>query len=79
MAAGDAMMFQVFQTYVSSVSFECCKSRSGMLYMLQMQYTYVASLCFMCFRRLFQIFHLNVSKIDLVLHMLLWLYTHILI
>jgi hypothetical protein len=36
--------------------------------MLQSQYTHVASLyfnCFMCFRRLFQMYHLDVSKVDL--------------
>ena len=36
--------------------------------MLQSQYTHVTRLyfnCFMCFRRLFQMYHLNVLKIDL--------------
>jgi hypothetical protein len=31
----------------------------------------------MCFKRLFQIFHLDVSKVDLVLQMLQWLYMHV--
>ena len=37
MAAYDVMfqVFQAFQTYISSVSSGCCKSRSGMLHMLQ--------------------------------------------
>jgi hypothetical protein len=36
--------------------------------MLQSQYAHVVNLyfnCFMSFRRLFQIFHLNISKVDL--------------
>jgi hypothetical protein len=48
--------------------------------MLQQQYTHVASLCFKrfrCFRRLFQMFRLDVLKVDLVLHMLQWLYLHV--
>jgi hypothetical protein len=48
--------------------------------MLQLQHTLVASFyfnCFMCFRHLFQMFHLDVSKVDLVVHMLQWLYTHV--
>ena len=31
----------------------------------------------MCFRRLFRMFHLDISKVDLVLHMLQWLYSHV--
>jgi hypothetical protein len=50
--------------------------------MLQWQHTHVVSLCFNCFMCLryffFQMFHLDVSKFDLVLHMLQWLYTHVL-
>ena len=81
MVAGDTLfqVFQAFQTYILSVSSECCKSQSRMLDILRWQYTHVASLCFncfMCFRHLFQMFHLNVSKVDLVLHMLQWLYLH---
>jgi hypothetical protein len=33
--------------------------------MLQRHYMHVASLCFMCFRHLFQMFHLDISKVDL--------------
>jgi len=42
--------------------------------------THVARLCFkcfICFRRILQMFHLDVLKVHLVLHMLLWLYTHV--
>ena len=35
-------MFQMFQRYVASVSYRCCKSRSG-LHMLQWLYTHFAS------------------------------------
>jgi hypothetical protein len=32
---------------------------------------------FLYFRRMLQMFHLDVSKVDMVLHMWLWLYTHV--
>jgi hypothetical protein len=44
-----------------------------MLHILQWLYTYVSSVCsdcFICFRRTLQVFHLDVAKVDLVLHML---------
>jgi hypothetical protein len=44
-----------------------------MLHMLQWLYMYVSSICFDCFiyfRRMLQVFHLDVVKVDLVLHML---------
>jgi hypothetical protein len=79
MAAGDIVfqVFLAFQTYVSSVSSKCYKN---WLRMLQWQYPHVASLrfnCFICLRRLFQMFDLDVLKVDLVLHLLQCLYTHI--
>jgi hypothetical protein len=34
--------------------------------------------CFIYFRHTMQMFHLNISKVNPVLHMLLWLYMHVL-
>jgi hypothetical protein len=33
--------------------------------------------CFTCFRRLLQMFHLYIAKVDVMLRMLLWLYMHV--
>jgi hypothetical protein len=33
--------------------------------------------CFRCFRRMLQMFHRDVLKVDLGVHMLQWLYTYI--
>jgi hypothetical protein len=33
--------------------------------------------CFIYFRRMLQMFYLDIAKVDLVLHILLWLYTHV--
>jgi hypothetical protein len=63
-------VFQAFQTYVSSVSTRCYKSRSAMLHILQWQCTHVASLYFKffrCFRRTFQVFYLDVAYVSLAL------------
>jgi hypothetical protein len=35
------------------------------------------TVCFMCFRCMLHMFHLDVAKVDLVLHMLQWLYTYV--
>jgi hypothetical protein len=53
-------MFQVFHTYVTSVHM-CFSSISDVCYR-----------CFNCFRCMLQGFHLDVAKIDLVLHLLQW-------
>jgi hypothetical protein len=44
--------------------------------MLQWLYTHVSSICFICFECMLQMFHLDAVQVDLVLHMLLWLYTY---
>jgi len=36
-----------------------------------------ATICFMCFRCMLHMFHLDVVKVDLVLHMLQWLYIYV--
>jgi hypothetical protein len=36
-----------------------------MLHMLQWLYMHVASGCFKCFRRMLQVFHLDVAKVDM--------------
>jgi hypothetical protein len=41
-----ASVFQLFQRYVTRVSYRCCKSRSGCYISL---YTYVANVCPQCF------------------------------
>jgi hypothetical protein len=70
-----AMILQVFQTHVSSVSSvfflyvasvasRCFKNRSG----CWMGCNDVSSVCpkyFICFRRMLQMFHLDVAKVDL--------------
>jgi hypothetical protein len=75
-------MFQVFQTHVANVLSRCCKIRSRCCiccceYTLMFQ-AYVSSVssvsdvcckCFICFRRMLQMFHLDISKVDLVEHM----------
>jgi hypothetical protein len=41
------------------------------------RWTHVATVCFMRFRCMLHIFYLDVAKVDLVLHMLQWLYIYI--
>jgi hypothetical protein len=57
-----SLMFHLFfQTYVASV--------------FHLNVTYVSHIsckCFNCFGRMLQVFHPNVAKVDLVLHMLQW-------
>jgi hypothetical protein len=65
MVARAYVVFQAFQTFVSSVLSGCCKSRPGMLQWAIYACCKPSFNCFMCFRRLFQMFHLDVSKIDL--------------
>jgi hypothetical protein len=48
--------------------------------MLQWLYTYVASVysnCFIYFRRMLQVFYLNVAYVAVATHMLHWLYTYV--
>jgi hypothetical protein len=84
-------MFHLFQTYVASVSFGCCKTRSEFCIYMQV-FSYVCCKCFIlmfayvfngytrifkfflifckCLRRMLQVFHSDVTKVDRVLHML---------
>jgi hypothetical protein len=58
-------MLQVFHMDVAGVLFECCKSISGMLYVLQWIHTYVTSICLKYFsysRQMLQLFYLDVAK-----------------
>jgi hypothetical protein len=51
-------VFQIFQLYVIKIE---------MLHMLKRLYMYVLSVCskrFICFRRMLQLFHLDVAKLD---------------
>jgi hypothetical protein len=58
-AAGD-VVFQVFQVFLDV----CFKYFIWMLHMLQLLYMHVASVSvFGCFKRMFQVFHLNVVKV----------------
>jgi hypothetical protein len=41
------------------------------------RWVHVATICFMCFKYMLHIFHLDVTKIDLVLYMLQWLYMYV--
>jgi hypothetical protein len=66
----------LFQTFVSNVSSGCFKSRSWCYTCCKATHAYFK--CFICFRLMLQMFYLDVSKVDRVLHMLQWLYTHIL-
>jgi hypothetical protein len=67
-------MFHLFQMYVTSVSSRCCKNISGccICSMANWLYMYVANICskcFICFTRKLQVFHLDVGKQILMLHM----------
>jgi hypothetical protein len=62
-------MFRVFQTYVASVSYGCCKSRSRDVTYVAMD-IHACFKCFICFRCILQMFHLDVSKVDLEEHIL---------
>jgi hypothetical protein len=57
-------VFQMFQRYIASVLYRCCKSKLGC-------YTCcngISSICpkyFICFRRMLQVFHLDDAKVEL--------------
>ena len=68
-------VFQVFHTYVASISFAYDKSKSrcciccyGYIHMFQAYVLSVSSV----FRIMLQVFHMDVSKIDMGEHMLQW-------
>jgi hypothetical protein len=87
-------MFHLFQTYVASVSFGCCKTRSGCCIYMQVflvlsyvcckcfivmfvmathvfsSFSWCFCKCFSYFGRMLQVFHLDIAKVDRVLHML---------
>jgi hypothetical protein len=46
----------MFHTYVASVSCGCCK--------IDLYVAYVAMAIHTCFKRMFQVFHLDISKVD---------------
>jgi hypothetical protein len=64
-------MFQayisLFQIYVASVSYECCKVDLDVAYVTMTIYACVKLCfkCFICFRCMLQIFYLDVLKVDL--------------
>jgi hypothetical protein len=66
-------MFQVFYLNVAKVDLECCICCSGNIRMLQAYVSIVSCVLDICF----ECFHLDVSKVDMVLHILQWLYTHV--
>jgi hypothetical protein len=47
-------MFHLFQTHVASVLSGCCNDYVANVY----------SKCFICFKRMLQLFHLSVAKVD---------------
>jgi len=49
--------------YVANVLSGCCKSRSSVAHVVMAIHTCFK--CFICFRRILQVFHLNVSKVNL--------------
>jgi hypothetical protein len=66
----DLRMFQefhLFQMYFANISSECFKI-DLVLHMLLLLYTHVfmrTCKCFICFSRMLQVFHFDVSKVDL--------------
>jgi hypothetical protein len=65
----------MFQTHVASVSSGYCKSRSRCcICCYGYTWTFQAYIfkCFICFKRMLQVFHLYVSKVDLREHMFQW-------
>jgi hypothetical protein len=64
-------VFQMFQRYVASVSYGCCKSRSECCIYCKVFHMYVASVyskCFICFRCILQVFYLDVAYIAVAIH-----------
>jgi hypothetical protein len=61
-------VFQMFQKYVASVVYQCCKSRSGYCASCNgytRMFSSLCSKCFICFRRMLQVFCLDVAKVEL--------------
>jgi hypothetical protein len=56
-------VFHLFQTYVANVLSGCFKSRCGVAHVPMAIHTYFK--CFIYFRRMLQVFRLDISKVDL--------------
>jgi len=61
-----SQVFMCILLYVTSVASGCFKSGLGCCTCCND----VSTVCFICFRRMLQIFYLDVAKIDMLLHML---------
>jgi hypothetical protein len=60
--------FHLFQAYVASVLFECCKSRPIWMLHIYACCKRMFSSVFNCFKRMFQTFYLDVAYILQLLH-----------
>jgi hypothetical protein len=60
-------VFQLFQRYVASVLYRYCKADWDVVH-VAMMFSSVSPKCFICFRRILQVFYLDVAKVDLKLH-----------
>jgi len=58
------LVFQLFQTYITNISSRCFKNRSWCCTCCKWLYTHVSSVLSV-FRRMLQVFNLDVSKVDL--------------
>jgi hypothetical protein len=63
-------MLHLFYTYIASVLSECCIYLQWLIHIYFPRVLDVRCKCFNCFRRMLQMFHLNIIKVDLVLHIL---------
>jgi hypothetical protein len=61
-----SQMFNLFQTYVASVSFGCCI------------YMHVANVCFKCFIRMLQVFYLDVACFAMATNVFFWCFKRML-
>jgi hypothetical protein len=57
-------VFQMFQTYVASILYRYCKVDRDVAH-VAMMFSSVSPKCFICFRRILQVFYLDVTKVDL--------------
>jgi hypothetical protein len=62
------LMLQVYVSNVSAVSNICCKCFIWILHICWNSYTYVASVRFICFRRMLQVFYLDVPSVSVAIH-----------
>ena len=64
-------MFQVFHTYISTVSSKNVVYVAMTIYTCCKRIFHVASMCFKCFRcfrRMFQVFHLDVANVAVAIY-----------